>query len=105
CTPYSLPRLNPNPLQYGTANHLNHVILQYLKSIPDINIAIAFVQFVLSSVATPPAVNSALYNALDTIPTLEAALFGIIEPSDVSFVVSSFSTPADGLFFGSDESL
>ena len=96
---------NQNPLQYGTANHLNHVILQYLKSIPDINIAIAFVQFVLSSVATPPAVNSALYNALDTIPTLEAALFGIIEPSDVSFVVSSFSTPSDGLFFGSDESL
>ena len=96
---------NQNPLQYGTTNHLNHVILQLLKSIPNINIAIAFVQFVLSSVATPPAVNSALYNALDTIPTIEVALFGIIEPSDVSFVASSFSTPTDGLFFGSDESL
>lgn len=96
---------NQNPLQYGTTNHLNHVILQYLKSIPDINIAITLVQFVLSSVATPPAVNSALYNALDTIPTLEVALFGTIEPSDVSFVASSFSTPSDELFFGSNESL
>lgn len=96
---------NQNPLQYGTTNHLDHVILQFFKSIPDINIAIALVQFVLSSVATPPAVNSALYNALDTIPTIEVALFGTIEPSDVSFVASSFSTPSGGLFFGSDESL
>ena len=101
----STDSFNLNPLQYGTANHLNHVILQHLKSIPDINIAIDFVQFVLSSVATPPAVNSALYNALDTIPTLEVALFGTIEPSDVSSVGSSFSTPSGGLFFGSDESL
>ena len=98
-------QFNSNPLQYGTTNHLNHVILQYLKSIPDINIAIAFVQFVLSSVATPPAVNSALYNALDRIPTLEVAFFGTIAPSDVSFVASSFATPSDELFFGSDESL
>ena len=98
-------KFNPNPLQYGTTNHLNHVILQYLKSIPDINIAISFVQLVLSSVATPPAVDSALYNALDMIPTLEVALFGSIVPSDVSFVASSFVTPSDGLFFGTDESL
>lgn len=96
---------NPNPLQYGTTNHLNHVILQYLQSIPDINIAIAFVQFVLSSVATPPAVGSALYNVLNTMPVLEVAFFGSISPSDVSFVASSFATPSDGLFFGSDESL
>jgi len=96
---------NTNPLQYGTTNHLNHVILQYLKSIPDINVAIAFVQFVLSSVATPPAVDSALYNALDRIPALEVAVFGTIAPSDVSFVASSFATPSDGLFFGSDEAL
>jgi len=96
---------NANPLQYGTTNHLDHVILQYLGSIPDINVAIAFVQFVLSSVATPPAVDSALYNALDKIPTLEVAFFGSIAPSDVSFVASSFATPSDGLFFGSDEAL
>lgn len=98
-------KFNPNPLQYGTTNHLNHVILQYLESIPDVNIAIAFVQFVLSSVATPPAVDSALYDALDRIPTLEVAFFGTIAPSDVSFVASSFATPSDELFFGSDESL
>lgn len=98
-------RFNPNPLQYGTTNHLNHVILQYLKSIPDINVAIAFVQFVLSSVATPPAVDSALANALDKIPVLEVAFFGSITPSDVSFVESSFATPSGGLFFGTDEAL
>ena len=97
-------KFNPNPLQYGTTNHLNHVILQFLQSIPDINIAIAFVQFILSSVATPPAVDSALYNALDEIPTLEVAVFGTIAPSDVSFVASSFATPSGELFFGSDES-
>ena len=98
-------KFNPNPLQYGTTNHLNHIILQFLESIPDVNIAISLVQFVLSSVATPPAVNSGLYNALDTIPPLEVALFGTITPSDVSFVASSFATPSDQLFFGSDESL
>ncbi|KAF9650039.1 hypothetical protein BDM02DRAFT_3185730 [Thelephora ganbajun] len=103
-SPNSL-KFNPNPLQYGTTNHLNHVILQYLKSIPNINIAIAFARFVLSSVATPPAVDSALYNALDQMPTLEVALFGSIAPSDVSFIASSFATPSDGLFFGSDEAL
>jgi len=98
-------KFNPNPLQYGTANHLNHVILQYLKSIPDINVAIAFVQLVLSSVATPPAMDSALANALDKMPMLEVAFFGRIAPSDVSFVESSFATPSGGLFFGTDESL
>jgi len=98
-------KLNPNPLQYGTMNHLNHVMLQYLKSIPDINVAIAFVQLVLSSVATPPAVDSALANALDKIPVLEVAFFGNIAPSDVSFVESSFATPSGGLFFGTDEAL
>ena len=98
-------KLNPNPLQYGTTNHLNHVILQYLKSIPDINVAIGFVQLVLSSVATPPAVDSALANALDKMPTLEVAFFGSILPSDVSFVESSFATPSDGLFFGTDDAL
>ena len=99
------PNFNPNPLQYGTTNHLNHVILQYLKSIPDINIAIAFVQLVLSSVATPPALDSPLSDALDNFPSLEVALFGSIVPSDVSFVESSFATPSDGLFFGTEESL
>ena len=96
---------NSNPLQYGTTNHLDHVILQYLESIPDINVAIAFVKFVLSAVATPPAVDSVLYNALDEIPILEVAFFGSIAPSDVTFVASSFATRSDGLFFGSDEAL
>ena len=103
-SPNSL-KFNSNPLQYGTTNHLNHVVLQYLKSIPDVNVAISFVQFVLSAVATPPAAGSALANALDEIPTLEVAVFGSIAPSDVSFVASSFSTPSDGLFFGTNESL
>jgi hypothetical protein len=103
--PSSSSKFNQNPLQYGTTNHLNHVILQYLKSIPDVNVATAFVQFVLSSIATPPAVGSALYNALDTIPTLEVALFGSIAPSDVYFVASSFATPSDELFFGTDQAL
>ena len=97
--------LNPNPLQYGTTNHLNHVILQFLKSIPDINVAIAFVQFVLSSVASPPAADSVLANALDKIPILEVAFFGSVAPSDVSFVESSFATPSGGLFFGTDGAL
>ena len=91
--------------QYGTTNHLNHVILDFLTSIPDLNITRALVEFVLSGSTTPPSNTSDLYEAISIIPTLEVAIFGTINPSDISYVVSSFSTPSGSLFFGSNQSL
>lgn len=99
--------VQPNPRQYGTFSHINHIILQYLSSIPDINVAIALVQFILTSSqilpAIPPSNTSFLYQSLASIPTLEVAIFGTIEHSDISSVVSSFTTPTGAMFFGSDQ--
>ena len=39
--------LQANPRQYGTLNHLNHVMLNFFTSLPDINVARALVNLVL----------------------------------------------------------
>jgi hypothetical protein len=94
-----------DPRQYGTLNHLSHVMLNLLSSIPDVDVAIDLVDFILTSPTAPPSNTTNLYRSLSSIPTLEVAVFGTINPSDVSYTVSSFSTPSGSLFFGSDESL
>jgi len=92
-----------DPRQYGTLNHLNHVVLTYLSAIPDVNVAIALVTFVLTSQAVPPTNSSILPESLASIPPIEVAIFGSINPSDISSAVSSFSTPSNSIFFGSDQ--
>lgn len=89
------------PRQYGTLNHLNHVVLEYLMSITDVNVAMALVSYVLSSKAGPPANTSILATSLASIPALEVAIFGSVLPSDISTVLSSFATPSGSLLFGS----
>ncbi|TFK77004.1 hypothetical protein BDN72DRAFT_830175 [Pluteus cervinus] len=95
-----------NPRQYGTLNHCNHVILQYLQAIPDVATAKALVQFVLATAAStppPPGENTPLFEALKTIPTLEVAVFGSVNPSNVRSVTAAFGEPSGNLFFGSPE--
>jgi hypothetical protein len=99
----SIPATDPR--QFGTLNHINHVLLDFFEAIPNLNIAIQFVEYVLSSPVTPPSNDTLLGRSLDAIPTLEAAVFGLVMPTDVASVVSSFTTPSDGLFFGTDQSL
>ena len=94
-----------DPRQYGTLNHLNHIMLNFLSSISDVNVAIALVNFILTSPTVPPPNTTDLYKSLSSIPTLEVAVFGSINPSDVSYAVSSLSTPSGSLFFGSDQAL
>jgi hypothetical protein len=89
--------------EFGTLNHLNRVVFNYLTSFPDVPTATAFVNFVLSSPAVPPTSSSPLFNMLSSIPALEVAVFGNIDPSDITSAVSSFSTPSGSLFFGSDQ--
>ncbi|KAI9445303.1 hypothetical protein H4582DRAFT_907061 [Lactarius indigo] len=107
----SLPNSNissiptTDPRRFGTLNHINHVLLDFFEAIPDLNVAIQFVNFVLSSAVTPPSSDTLLGKSLDAIPTLEVAIFGSVTPPDVESVVSSFATPSGGLFFGSDNSL
>lgn len=94
-----------DPRRFGTMNHIDHVILEYLQAIPDVNVAIALVEFIMDGSSVPPSSNSILFNSLATLPTLEVAVFGSINPSDVDFTISSLSTPANKLFFGTDQSL
>ncbi|RXW24788.1 hypothetical protein EST38_g1099 [Candolleomyces aberdarensis] len=91
-----------DPRRYGTLNLPNHVILQYLSSMP-VNVATALVQFVLNTAANPavpPQPSSTLYQSLSSIPVLEVAVFGNVGPSDVSGTVSSFMTSTGSFFFG-----
>ncbi|KAK0208253.1 hypothetical protein DFS33DRAFT_426265 [Desarmillaria ectypa] len=91
-----------NPRQYGTLNHLEHVMLNYLLSL-DTDIAIALATFVLSYSVVPPDNQSELVASLATIPALEIAVFGSIFPADIDHSVSSFSRTSEKLFFGSEE--
>jgi len=94
-----------DPRQFGTLNHMSHVLLDFFEAIPDINVAKQFVEYVLSYPVTPPTNDTLLGRSLNTIPTLEVAIFGSVTPSDVTGVVSSFTTPSGDLFLGSSESL
>jgi hypothetical protein len=102
-TPQNLTADQIDARQYGTLNHLNHVILDFLTSISDVNVATALVQYLLSSPSVPPANSSILFTSIESIPVLEVAIFGSITPTDISSTVSSFSTPSGSLFFGSDQ--
>jgi hypothetical protein len=90
-----------NPLSYGVLNNFDHVVYELLSSM-DTSTAMAFVEYILSSPALPPT-SETLLSSLSSIPKIEVAIFGTVEPSDVQYVVSSYSTPIGNLFFGSDQ--
>ncbi|KAF5377537.1 hypothetical protein D9615_005316 [Tricholomella constricta] len=95
-----------DPRRYGTLGQFNHVVLKYLSSIPQLDVAAALVSYVLSSAsvqAIPPPATSILSTSLSMIPIMEVAVFGTISPSDISSAVSSFTTSSGAFFFGSDQ--
>jgi hypothetical protein len=90
--------------QYGTLSLFDHVVLQYLTSMPDVNTASALVSFVLNAAtnaSVPPDQSSPLFQSLQSIPFIEVAVFGDVEPPDLTSTVASFTTSSDSLFFGS----
>lgn len=90
--------------QYGTLSLFDHVVFQYLTSIPDVNTANALVSFVLNTAtnaSVPPDTSSPLFQSLQSIPFLEVAVFGNVGPPDLTSTVASFTTSSDSLFFGS----
>jgi hypothetical protein len=91
----------PDVKDYGTFNHLNHVVYDYLSSLPSTNVAQELIKFLLSSPSGPPDSNSSLGKSVTSIVPIEAAVFGKILPEDVSTVSSSFSSHDNSLFFGS----
>ena len=99
----SIPTTDPR--QFGTLHHMNHVLLDFFEAIPNTSVATQLVDYVLSYAVTPPSNDTLLGQSLDTIPTLEVAVFGSVTPPDVSSVVSSFTTPSGDLFFGTSQSL
>lgn len=91
-----------DPRQYGTFSYFDHVVLQYLTSMPDVSTANAVVNFVIQQVTTPPT-SAALLPVLSRVPVMEVAVFGQVGPSDLTGVVSPFTTPSGSLFFGSSD--
>ena len=89
--------------QYGTLNLCDHVILQYLTSMPDVNTANALASFVLSAATntTPPDSSSLLFQSLKSIPFLAVAVFGDVGPPDLTSTAASFTASDDSLLFGS----
>ncbi|KAF8974019.1 hypothetical protein BDZ97DRAFT_1648312 [Flammula alnicola] len=105
-TPTTIPSTQLDPRQFGTLSLSDHVILQYLISIPDITIANALVKFVLDTTTkapVPPDMTSALLQSLPSLPVLEVAVFGDVQPSDLTSTVSPFTNPSGSLFFGSPD--
>ena len=92
--------------QYGTMTDFNHVILQYLRSISDIEVAIQVVEYILKPAVLPPdnGVLPALFAALPSLPVIEVAVFGTVAPHDIASTVSSLSNPDNNLFFGTKAS-
>ncbi|KAH9486838.1 hypothetical protein JR316_0000903 [Psilocybe cubensis] len=102
--PFTPAQLDPR--QFGTISLADHVILQYLSSIPDITITNALVRFILDTATKPPAppdISSSLYQSLQSIPALEVAIFGQVPPSDLTSTVAPFTNPSGSFFFGSDD--
>lgn len=100
----SSANFKPDPRSYGTLGLSSHIVLQYLSSIPDVSVASALVKFVLNSTSNnsvPPDPSSPLFQFLSTIPVLEVAVFGSVEPADIGSAVASFALPSGSLFFGS----
>ncbi|KAJ7487704.1 hypothetical protein B0H11DRAFT_1107344 [Mycena galericulata] len=87
--------LDPNT--YGTLDHFNHVILQWLSGMP-VLAASAVVDFVLSNSTVPPTSSSVLFST--TIPALEVAIFGTLSNTDLQFAASGFADSAGTLVFG-----
>ncbi|PPQ64410.1 hypothetical protein CVT26_002117 [Gymnopilus dilepis] len=103
-TTFSPSQLDPR--QYGTMSLSDHVILQYLSSIANVTLATALVQFVLATATqlpVPPTSSSMLLQSLASLPTLEVAVFGDVQPTDLTSTVSPFTNPSGSLFFGSDD--
>ncbi|KAF7339383.1 hypothetical protein MSAN_02152200 [Mycena sanguinolenta] len=99
-TPDDTGSVSLNPNTYGTLGHFNHVVLQYLSSMPT-SVGRALVEFVLSNSTTPPTSSSLL--ASNTIPALEVAIFGTLTKADLDFVSSGFADAEGALVFGSSE--
>jgi len=49
----SIPMTDPH--QFATMHHMSHVLLDFFKAIPDINVATQLVGYVLSFPVTPPS--------------------------------------------------
>ncbi|KAJ7783895.1 hypothetical protein DFH07DRAFT_727275 [Mycena maculata] len=89
--------VSPDPNTYGTLDHFNHVILQWLSSMPAL-VASAVADFVLSNSTVPPTSASVLFQT--TIPALEVAVFGTLTKTDLNYTTSGFADSAGLLIFG-----
>jgi hypothetical protein len=95
--------MSTDPRTYGTMKSMNHVVLEYLRSVGP-QTANMVADFILSSPAVPPALDDPLFDALSTLPALEVAVFGTIGENDIRYVASSLSDSKGNLYFGTQQS-
>ncbi|KZV94105.1 hypothetical protein EXIGLDRAFT_767400 [Exidia glandulosa HHB12029] len=94
------------PREFGTVDHLHHILLSYLQAMPTVKLAATAAQFIIDAASSPwsspPPSTSALFDVAAQLPVIGVAFFGTLSPSDVSSFYSDFSSPSGSLFFGSD---
>ncbi|KAK2461838.1 hypothetical protein APHAL10511_006301 [Amanita phalloides] len=100
----SLTSQQQDPKRFGAVNNFDHVIYDYLSAMPNSTLANSLIDFALGNNLPhiPPPNGSILSSSLDSIPVIEVAIFGPIQPSDIQYVISSFTTMSGSLFFGSN---
>lgn len=94
-----------DPRNYGTLQHMNHVAISFLQAFPTTDLAKHAAQFIINADDTtlPPTSGNGLLDGatLDSIPTIEVAVFGSILPIDIGTFRADLATPNGTLFFGS----
>jgi len=90
--------------EYGTVEHLNHILLEWLMAMPSLPVATAAAKFIVDASKSPdsaPPVNNLLLDNADKLPIIGLVFFGVLRTQDVAGFVSDFSAPDGSLFFGS----
>ncbi|KIY47058.1 hypothetical protein FISHEDRAFT_66228 [Fistulina hepatica ATCC 64428] len=103
--PQTLTRLEMDPRQAGTTNHIYHVIMDFFESISDVSLAGDVADYIVGSTSVPPtnASNANLLASLSSLPVVEVAVFGSVDTSDLDAAQSSFTMANGSLFFGTDQ--
>lgn len=82
---------------FGTYEHLDAVLLNYLEQIPSPTLATSLINHILQNAGAP-----ATFAGVDTLPRLEVQLWGALPFSDVDYIVSALVLPSGNTLFGSE---
>ena len=82
---------------FGTYEHLDAVLLNYLEQIASSTLARSFIDYILQNAGAPAA-----FAGVDTLPRMEVQLWGALPFADVDYIVSALALPSGNTLFGSE---